>query len=218
MPSASLARWPHQADRSTTRQHGGTGLGLAISRQLVDGMGGEIGVRSALGAGSAFWFTARFDPVAVDTDPALVDRPLQRRRALVVADHPSTASFLVRQLTAWQLEVEQVASAAEADTALTDAVVAGTPYDVALVDLAPAGLASLQLAQRLRADPALSGLELVLVAGEGAMTDAELDSAGYRARVTKLTMRTLLTKPGWSSREVRALRGMIRSIAKGTKR
>ena len=53
--------------------------------------------------------------------------------------------------------------------------------------------------------------------------DAALDAAGYyfpadRAKVTKLTIRTLLTKPGWSSREVRALRGMIRSIAKGTKR
>ena len=53
--------------------------------------------------------------------------------------------------------------------------------------------------------------------------DAALDEAGYyfpadRAKVTKLTIRTLLTKPGWSSREVRALRGMIRSIAKGSKR
>jgi tRNA/rRNA methyltransferase len=53
--------------------------------------------------------------------------------------------------------------------------------------------------------------------------DAALAASGYyfpadRAKVTKLTMRTLLTKPGWSSREVRALRGMIRSIAKGSKR
>ena len=37
-------------------------------------------------------------------------------------------------------------------------------------------------------------------------------------KVTRLTIRTLLTKPGWSSREVRAMRGMIRSIAKGSKR
>ena len=53
--------------------------------------------------------------------------------------------------------------------------------------------------------------------------DAALDAAGYyfpadRAKVTRLTIRTLLTKPGWSSREIRALRGMIRSIAKGSKR
>lgn len=146
---ARLFRPFEQADAGIARRYGGTGLGLTISRQIVLAMGGDIQVRSALGSGSAFFFTLRL-PVAASlsgSHPTLLATRLVEQlplAILVVDDHPINREVARVQLGRLGY---QVALASDGPEAL--AAVAKKDYDVVFMDLQMPGMSGIETTRRI---------------------------------------------------------------------
>ncbi|MBI5608689.1 MAG: PAS domain S-box protein [Deltaproteobacteria bacterium] len=130
-----------QADVSTTRKFGGTGLGLAITRRIATAMGGEVGVTSALGIGSTFWFTCRLEvgepsalteqmPGDLGEIEAALRELYHQARLLLVEDHPVNREVAVNLLRGAGLAVDEAEDGAEAVK-----MAQATAYDLILMDV-----------------------------------------------------------------------------------
>jgi two-component system sensor histidine kinase/response regulator len=161
-----------QADDSTTRKYGGTGLGLAISKQLVELMGGAIGVENAQQQGSVFWFTLAFDKRRVDPDtPGEHQATLDGLRVLVVDSREASRIGLERHLAAWRVDCDSAFDADAALARLHAAARAGRPYDAAILDMELQHSSGLLLAAGIKADAYTRATRLVLLSPEKLAAD-----------------------------------------------
>jgi PAS domain S-box-containing protein len=129
-----------QADSSTTRRYGGTGLGLSISSQLVELMGGGLGVQSVPGAGSSFSFTVSFGlPSALNEEGSTRDPEPRDLRLLVLENDPAARDRLARSLAGMPFSQEFAATPAAALAALKrDTHPGELPFDLVLIGEASA--------------------------------------------------------------------------------
>lgn len=146
-----------QADPSTTRRFGGTGLGTTIAKQLVDLMGGTIGVSSKVGKGSVFWFELPFTPPAAA--PAL---DLSGSRFLVVG-RLAANEFPLAEIGELGGDITVQETSAEALAALINGAQSERPFHAVVVDQERCDLDVLQLVAAVQRDPMLSHLTTILV-------------------------------------------------------
>lgn len=183
----------YQVDASTTREYGGTGLGLSISRNLVEQLGGKIGMKPNPPGGSIFWFTlpANLAEGSKKISPQL---PEKEERILLVDDHVLSLQSLSKKLRSLgYINIQAATSGQMALDMLQEAAKKGKPYELALIDMIMPTMDGWRLSAEINADHTINNTKLYLMVPEGQMGgDAKMKMLdwfnGYLYKPIKRTM------------------------------
>jgi PAS domain S-box-containing protein len=181
-----------QADGSTTRKYGGTGLGLVIVKNLVELMGGIIGVRSSSGKGSLFWFILPFVKVlGLESGGVSGGVDFSGRRILVVDDDPVAREHIRELSVSLMMRADVVDSGEAALALLAGAAKNNIHYDLTLIDWKMPRMDGIETIRRIRQAPNIGEQPQILMISaydrcECLRQSCELGIAGFLVKPVTL--------------------------------
>jgi two-component system sensor histidine kinase RpfC len=175
-----------QAEHKSNRSYGGTGLGTAISKELVELMGGVIGVESELDKGSTFWLELPFEALPDN------NKTIASNHILLLANEEAAAQIRP-SLKGWSIDFDWVRSSTRAISMLLQAAEQGHQYHAAIIDQENlVDIDAEQFAQMIRAEPLLESLSLILVNSSDTMININAINQYYISTILEPVEKRLL--------------------------